>query len=75
MPSLEVCAARDHKGNYERAHRGELGTFIGVTEPYQETPNPEPVIDTSQVAAADALSMTIDTLVLECDHPIDTTWR
>ncbi len=29
-----VCAARDSKGHYRRAHAGEYDCFVGVTEPY-----------------------------------------
>ena len=54
-----VCAQRDTKGQYVRAMRGEVENFIGVTEPYQESPNPELVIDTSAVSAKDALAAAI----------------
>lgn len=42
---VEVCAARDYKGNYQRALAGELDNFIGITFPYEES-TPELVLDT-----------------------------
>ena len=58
----EVCATRDYKGNYDKAMRGELDNFIGVTEPYEETPNPELVIDTSAMGQPEALARAIEAL-------------
>ena len=46
---VEVCAARDCKGNYERAFAGKCGTFIGVNEPYELSVHPELVLDTSKL--------------------------
>ena len=55
----EVCAQRDRKGNYARALRGELPNFIGVDEPYEESSDPELIIDTSRLAALDTLALAI----------------
>ncbi|MEO0972317.1 MAG: adenylyl-sulfate kinase, partial [Pseudomonadota bacterium] len=33
--AAEHCAARDRKGHYARARRGEYAVFIGVTHPYE----------------------------------------
>jgi len=43
---VEVCAARDYKGNYKKALAGECDNFIGVTEPYEESEHPEMVLHT-----------------------------
>ncbi len=43
---VEVCAARDYKGNYELALAGKCDNFIGVTEPYEVSSRPELVLDT-----------------------------
>jgi adenylylsulfate kinase len=32
---LEVCEARDTKGLYRRARRGEISSFTGVDDPYE----------------------------------------
>ncbi len=44
--SLEVCEERDVKGLYNRARKGEIKEFTGISSPYEEPENPELVIDT-----------------------------
>ena len=39
--SVEECARRDVKGLYEKAFRGEIQEFTGVSDPYEPPPNPE----------------------------------
>ena len=43
---LEVCEARDTKGLYARARRGEIKGFTGIDDPYEEPLNPEIVVET-----------------------------
>jgi len=43
---LEVAEARDPKGLYKKARRGELKNFTGVDAPYEAPQNPELRIDT-----------------------------
>ena len=43
---LEVCEARDKKGLYARARRGELTNFTGISDPYEEPQDPELGLDT-----------------------------
>jgi sulfate adenylyltransferase len=38
---LEVCEARDVKGLYARARRGEIKGFTGIDDPYEAPQNPE----------------------------------
>lgn len=42
---LEVCEARDPKGLYARARRGEIKGFTGIDAPYEAPEQPELVID------------------------------
>ena len=44
--SVETCAERDVKGLYEKAFRGEIKEFTGVSDPYEEPLEPEVVVDT-----------------------------
>jgi adenylyl-sulfate kinase len=44
--SVDACAERDVKGLYEKAFKGEITEFTGVSDPYEEPSNPELVIDT-----------------------------
>src|SRR5881397_3175174 len=46
--SVDECARRDVKGLYEKAFKGEIKEFTGVSDPYEAPTNPELVIDTEQ---------------------------
>lgn len=48
---LAVCEARDVKGLYAKARRGELVNFTGVSDPYEAPSRPELVIDTTRTPA------------------------
>ena len=43
---LEVCEARDVKGLYARARRGEIKGFTGIDDPYEAPQNPEVRVET-----------------------------
>ena len=43
---LEVCEARDIKGLYAMARRGEIKGFTGIDDPYEEPLNAEIVLNT-----------------------------
>jgi sulfate adenylyltransferase len=43
--SLAVCEARDSKGMYSRARRGEIKNFSGIDDPYEPPLGPEIIID------------------------------
>ncbi len=38
---LEICEQRDPKGMYQKAKRGEIPEFTGVSAPYEPPPAPE----------------------------------
>lgn len=44
---IEICEARDVKGMYAKARRGEIKGFTGVDDPYEQPAHPELRIDTS----------------------------
>lgn len=44
---LATCEARDPKGLYKKARRGEIQDFTGVSSPYEAPQKPELVIDTA----------------------------
>ena len=46
---LAVCEARDAKGLYARARRGELTNFTGVDDLYEAPLNPDLAIDTTSI--------------------------
>ncbi|MGB5305549.1 MAG: bifunctional sulfate adenylyltransferase/adenylylsulfate kinase, partial [Gammaproteobacteria bacterium] len=44
---LEVCEARDRKGLYEKARKGIIPEFTGISDPYDVPEHPELRIDTT----------------------------
>ena len=52
--SVEVCAERDVKGLYEKAFKGEIKEFTGVSDPYEPPLNPELTLDTEHESAEDS---------------------
>ncbi|GGI70573.1 adenylyl-sulfate kinase [Shewanella gelidii] len=44
---IEVCEARDPKGLYLKARKGEIRDFTGISAPYEEPQSAELTIDTS----------------------------
>src|SRR5512136_2777340 len=45
---LDVCIERDVKGMYQKAIRGEIKEFTGVSDPYEEPLNAEIVLETDK---------------------------
>lgn len=45
---LETCIERDVKGLYEKALKGEIPNFTGVSDPYEPPVNPEVVLRTDR---------------------------
>jgi bifunctional enzyme CysN/CysC len=52
---LETCAARDPKGLYARAARGEIARFTGVSAPYEEPLAPDLIVNTDALLHGAAL--------------------
>ncbi len=46
---LEVCEQRDVKGLYEKARRGEIENYTGISAPYEPPGNPDLEIDTGSM--------------------------
>lgn len=51
---LEVAEARDPKGLYKKARRGELKNFTGIDSPYEAPEAPEIDLDTRRLTADEA---------------------
>lgn len=58
---LAVCEARDPKGMYARARRGEIKLFTGIDSPYEPPEAPELRLDTGASSVAEC----VDALVAE----------
>ncbi|RKD26727.1 adenylyl-sulfate kinase [Ammoniphilus oxalaticus] len=63
--SLEECERRDPKGLYEKARRGEIPHFTGISSPYEEPLNPELVIENDQLSVQQAVEQIIEYLKKE----------
>lgn len=44
---LEICEQRDVKGLYQKARRGEISNYTGISSPYEPPTAPNLVFDTS----------------------------
>lgn len=51
---LVVCEARDPKGLYRKARRGEIPDFTGISAPYEAPDNAELVVATDKLSIDDA---------------------
>ena len=52
---LEVAEARDPKGLYAKARKGEIRDFTGVSAPYEEPENAEIVIRSAETGVEEAV--------------------
>lgn len=50
---LEICKQRDTKGLYEKAIRGEIKEFTGISAPYFPPLNPELNLDTAKLSVTE----------------------
>jgi bifunctional enzyme CysN/CysC len=60
--SVEQCAARDVKGLYAKARRGELPHFTGIDSPYEAPELPELRLDTTALTVDAAAEQVLDRL-------------
>jgi adenylylsulfate kinase len=60
--SVEECAKRDTKGLYEKAFKGEIKEFTGVSDPYEEPANPELRIDTEEHEPEESARLVVEKL-------------
>ena len=61
--SIEVCAARDPKGLYARAMRGEITNFTGIDSPYEQPENPDLHLDTEKLGPEECAELILRRLV------------
>jgi bifunctional enzyme CysN/CysC len=59
---IEVAEARDRKGLYAKARRGELPNFTGIDAPYEPPEHPDVHIRTSECSAEEAADAIVDHL-------------
>ena len=59
---LHVAEARDPKGLYAKARRGELANFTGIDSPYERPQNPDLRIDTTSLDPTEAAEAVVQLL-------------
>ena len=59
---VEECARRDVKGLYEKAMRGEITEFTGVSDPYEPPANPEVTVETDKATPEECIELILDRL-------------
>lgn len=57
--SIEVCESRDVKGLYQKARKGEIKEFTGVSSPYEPPTQAELEINTGKDALEDCVKQVI----------------
>src|SRR4051794_36980156 len=57
--SVDECARRDVKGLYEKAFKGEIKEFTGVSDPNEEPVSPELVVDTEEQSAEECAQLVV----------------
>ena len=60
--SVEICAERDVKGLYEKAFKGEIKEFTGVSDPYEVPENPAWTCDTENETPEESAQKLIEYL-------------
>ena len=59
---LEVCESRDPKGLYQKARKGEIPNFTGISSPYEAPTKPELHILNDKISIDDVTKQIIDYL-------------
>ena len=59
---VEVCKTRDVKGFYEKARRGEIANYTGVSSPYEEPLQPDLMLDTHMLSLEDCVAQVVSLL-------------
>lgn len=59
---VEACEQRDPKGLYEKARKGEIKEFTGISAPYEAPEHPEITIDTEQQSVNESVETIISYL-------------
>ena len=58
--SVETCEGRDVKGLYQKARKGEIKDFTGISAPFEAPKNPEIEINTAQLSIDESVQKVLD---------------
>lgn len=59
---IEICQKHDKKGLYIKAYQGQISNFTGVSDPYEESLNPEIVLHTDKQLPEECTDIIMDFL-------------
>ena len=59
---IEVCEDRDVKGLYQRARKGEISDFTGISSPYEKPENAELIVNTAKLTIEESVVEVINML-------------
>lgn len=62
--SIEECVRRDTKNLYQKAIKGEIKNFTGISSPYETPANPDLVVDTEKTSVEEAAQQVLALLDL-----------
>ena len=58
--SVETCEERDVKGLYQKARKGEIKDFTGISAPFEAPESPEIEINTAQLSIDESVQKVLD---------------
>ena len=65
---IEVCIERDTKGLYDKAIKGEILNFTGISSPYEIPESPSLIINTSEIANDQAISKILNLVLAKLNQ-------
>ena len=71
--SIPELTRRDVKGLYEKALKGEIANFTGISDPYEEPLNPEVTVDTETESLEESVAKVLSVLEERGYVPVGTT--
>ena len=58
--SIDTCEERDVKGLYQKARKGEIKNFTGISAPFEAPKSPEIEINTAQLSIDESVQKVLD---------------
>ena len=58
--SVDTCEKRDVKGLYQKARKGEIKNFTGISAPFEAPENPKIEINTSELSIDESIQKVLD---------------
>jgi adenylylsulfate kinase len=65
---IEVCEKRDTKGLYEKARKGEIKNFTGISSPFDAPENPDISVNTGELSLQESTQKILDFLLSKIEY-------